>query len=78
MDEMNQKQFKAFLMLLRKDLIRIEDIENLDEIKDELKQVIVTIQMMIEDWTIKGNRKGGELKPPQLYLKNIIILLLWQ
>ena len=49
MDEMNQKQFKAFLMLLRKDLIRIEDIENLDEIKDELKQVIVTIQMMIED-----------------------------
>ncbi len=46
---MNQKQFKAFLMLLRKDLIRIEDIENLDEIKEELKQVIVTIQMMIED-----------------------------
>lgn len=49
MEEMNQKQFKAFLMLLRKDLIRIEDIENLDEIKEELKQVIVTIQMMIED-----------------------------
>ena len=46
---MNQKQFKAFLMLLRKDLIRIEDIENLDKIKEELKQVIVTIQMMIED-----------------------------
>lgn len=49
MDEMNQKQFKAFLMLLRKDLIRIEDIENLDEIKEELKQVVETIQMMIED-----------------------------
>ncbi len=46
---MNQKQFKAFLMLLRKDLIRIEDIENLDEMKEELKQVIDTIQIMIED-----------------------------
>ncbi len=46
---MNQKQFKAFLMLLRKDLIRIEDIENLDEMKEELKQVIDTIQIMTED-----------------------------
>lgn len=49
MNEMNEKQFKAFLFLLRKDLIRIEEIENLDDIKDELKQVIATIQMMIED-----------------------------
>lgn len=49
MEHMNQKQFKAFLMLLRKDLIRIEDIENLEDIKEELKQVIETIQMMIED-----------------------------
>ena len=34
---MNQKQFKAFLMLLRKDLIRIEEIEKKEEIKEELK-----------------------------------------
>lgn len=49
MEGMNQKQFKAFLFLLRKDLIRIEEKENLEDIKEELKQVIVTIQMMIED-----------------------------
>lgn len=49
MEEMNQKQFKAFLILLRKDLIRIEDIESIEDIKDELRQVIATLQMMIED-----------------------------
>lgn len=47
--EMNQKQFKAFLMLLKKDLIRIESIEEAEVIKEELRQVVETIQMMIED-----------------------------
>lgn len=48
-EQMNQKQFKAFLMLLRKDLIRIEQIEDENLIKEELQQVVDTIQMMIED-----------------------------
>jgi hypothetical protein len=46
---LNQKQFKAFLQLLKKDLIRIEQLEGEKTLKEELKQVIETIQIMIED-----------------------------
>ena len=46
---LNQKQFKAFLQLLKKDLIRIEQLEGEEKLKEELKQVIDTIQIMIED-----------------------------
>lgn len=48
-EEMNQKQFKAFLQLLKKDLTRIEQLEGEEILKEELKQVIDTIQLMIED-----------------------------
>ena len=46
---LNQRQFKAFLQLLKKDLIRIEQLEGEEALKEELKQVIETIQIMIED-----------------------------
>lgn len=46
---MNQKQFKAFLQLLKKDLARIEQLEGEQKLKEELRQVIETIQLMIED-----------------------------
>lgn len=46
---MNQKQFKAFLQLLKKDLTRISQLEGKEELKEELQQVIETIQLMIED-----------------------------
>ena len=48
-DEMNQKQFKAILQLLKKDLARIEQLEGEETLKEELRQVIDTIQLMIED-----------------------------
>lgn len=46
---MNQKQFKAFLQLLKKDLTRIAQLESKEGLKEELQQVIETIQLMIED-----------------------------
>ena len=49
MNGLNQKQFKAFLQLLKKDLIRIEQLEEAEKLKEEIQQVIDTIQLMIED-----------------------------
>ena len=49
MNGLNQKQFKAFLQLLKKDLIRIEQHEEAEKLKEEIQQVIDTIQLMIED-----------------------------
>lgn len=46
---MNQKQFKAFLQLLKKDLVRIAQLGGKEELKEELQQVIETVQLMIED-----------------------------
>lgn len=48
-NDMNPKQFKAFLQLLKKDLARIERLEDKQTLKKELRQVIDTIQLMIED-----------------------------
>lgn len=46
---MNPKQFKAFLQLIKKDLAHIARIEGEERLKEELKQVIETIQLLIED-----------------------------
>lgn len=49
MEEMNHKQWKAFLILLQKELTRIGNIKNHEEIREELRETVATIQMVIED-----------------------------
>lgn len=47
-NSMNQKQLKAFFQLLKRDLAGIEQLEDKQALKEELRQVIDTIQLMIE------------------------------
>lgn len=48
-NELTAKQYKAFLQLIKKDLARIEQLAGESYIKDEIKEVIGTIQAMTED-----------------------------
>lgn len=48
-EEMNSKQCKAFLQLLKKDLVRISNLNDERTLKKELQQTIDTVQLMIED-----------------------------
>lgn len=43
----NQKQLKAFMTLLKKELMRIERLDEKEEIKQELREIAETVQLMI-------------------------------
>lgn len=43
----NQKQLKAFMTLLEKELMRIERLDEKEEIKQELREIAETVQLMI-------------------------------
>lgn len=48
MDDMiNQNQFKAFMTLLKKELIRIEGLDEKEEIKEELLELAETVRLMM-------------------------------
>lgn len=43
----NQNQFKAFMTLVKKELMRIEGLDEKEEIKGELRELVETVQLMM-------------------------------
>ena len=49
MDNINKNNFKAYLQLIKKDIIRIKQLEDKQQLKQELQELSDTIQLIIEE-----------------------------